>query len=242
MFSQHPPHLAVLGSEENFSSTPSPSFPSGTPPPTRSSRGKRKGKGVGHCKGKGKGKGKGNRSRSASRDSNNRFSATVTCHACGKRRHYANNCWSKNQNTRNPSRSRSSSQSSRASTRPSPPGLVNPTPNFNSNFNQSFTPSDSSTNFNSKKRKVDTVHLLQQSAIYFDLMVNGKWVQAIVDTGASVCVVGAHLVDPSQISRKSAVPIQVANGAQVFSLGTTELTLNMNGALVRHPALVMETP
>ena len=166
----------------------------------------------------------------------------MTCHACGKRGHYANNCCSRNQNARSPSRSRSNSQSSRASTRPSVPGLVNPTPNFNSNFNQSFTPSDSSTNFNSKKRKVDTVHLLQQSAIYFDLMVNGKWVQAIVDTGALVCVVGAHLVDPSQISRKSAVPIQVANGAQVFSLGTTELTLNLNGNLVRHPALVMETP
>ena len=105
MFSSISPHLAVLSSENETSQPLPPPFYQAQPVSNRSSRGK--GKGKGFTPGKGKGKGKVQRSRSSSKDPSNRFSATITCHFCGKEGHYANKCWNKNPSLRPPNRSRS---------------------------------------------------------------------------------------------------------------------------------------
>ena len=43
------------------------------------------------------------------------------------------------------------------------------------------------------------------------------------------------------MKKQSAVPIQVANGVQVFTLGTADFSMLLNGKKVKHPAHVMET-
>ena len=91
---------------------------------------------------------------------------------------------------------------------------------------------------NSKKRKIN---LLSTLALSLGARVNGRQVETIVDSGASASVVSAHLVDPQKIDRTYSVPVQVASGETIFTLGTTQLELDLAGTSVLQTALVLPT-
>jgi len=71
--------------------------------------------------------------------------------------------------------------------------------------------------------------------------VNGRAVETIVDSGALMSVVAATLVDSNRINRTQSVPVQVASGKTIFTLGTTDLELNFGGTPINHTALVLPT-
>ena len=235
--------LNILSSDPPTES--SPTF--GSPQPAHVHPGKGKGKGKGPVQGKGKGKGKGQRSRSQSREPPNRFTASVMCKHCGRKGHYEATCWDKFPKLRpkrNPSpgpsshrrpsfpeNNRSSQSWSSPSwsppSRPSTPRST-PTSNFEENEN------------NSKKRKV--AHLLHlTSALYLDAIINNQPAAAVIDSGASVSFVAEHLVDPRHLNRHASVPVQVANGETIWTLGKTNIAVTFNEKQILHPALVLPT-
>ena len=66
-------------------------------------------------------------------------------------------------------------------------------------------------------------------------------VETIVDSGASLGVVSASLVEPQRIDRSQSVPVQVASGETILTLGTTTLELDLAGTSVQQTALVLPT-
>ena len=188
---------------------------------------------LGKGKGKGKGQGKGGprgrtpsaRTPSRSRSkSQNRFSATIICKWCGKTGHYDDRCFSKYLHLR-------------------PPRNPKPPPRFTRYRpeNVQTTPQvtfEADPQFNNKKRKIN---LLSTLALSLGARVNGKMVETIVDSGASSSVVSANLVEPQRIDRSQSVPVQVASGETIFTLGTTTLELDLAGTSVHQTALVLPT-
>jgi len=66
-------------------------------------------------------------------------------------------------------------------------------------------------------------------------------VETIIDSGASFSVVSQNLVNPRDINRAGATPLQVANGETLFSLGTTQLEVKLGNRTVQQQALVLPT-
>ena len=71
--------------------------------------------------------------------------------------------------------------------------------------------------------------------------MNGHAVRAIIDTGATTSVVSSAFVSEKDLKRGNAIPIQVASGMKLFSLGTATISLRLGNEEVKHEALVLET-
>jgi len=78
-------------------------------------------------------------------------------------------------------------------------------------------------------------------ALSLGARVNGNKVESIIDIGASLSVVSQNLVNPRDINRAGATPVQVANGETFFSLGTTQLEVRLGNRTVQQQALVLPT-
>jgi len=78
-------------------------------------------------------------------------------------------------------------------------------------------------------------------ALSLTAKVNGRAVEPIVDAGASMSVNATSLVDSNRINRTQSVPVQVASGETIFTLGTTDQGLNLGGTTINHTALVLPT-
>ena len=181
-------------------------------------RGKGKGKG-GFSRGKGnpslsfsKGKGKGKGF--SGQPSPPHFSVTVFCKFCHKKGHYEDQCWTKQKEER---KAKSSGNTPSAS--PSLP----------------VAPVDG------KKRKLDTIHVLRGTSLTTEVSVNGKTLQAIIDSGATTSAIAKRCVPEGAITRSSVVPIQVGNGDTIFSEGTASLLLKFGETLFSQQALVVPT-
>ena len=57
--------------------------------------------------------------------------------------------------------------------------------------------------------------------------MNGNEVETIIDSGASLSVVSENLVNPRDINRAGATPVQVANGETMLYLGTIQLEVKL---------------
>jgi len=66
--------------------------------------------------------------------------------------------------------------------------------------------------------------------------VNGRAVETILDSGASMSVVAASLMDSNRIKRTQSVPVQVVSGETIFTMGTTDLELNLGGTTINFPS------
>ena len=71
--------------------------------------------------------------------------------------------------------------------------------------------------------------------------VNGKPLKAIIDSGATVSVVSKRLVSDYALRREESIPVQVANGQSVFTLGTTTLSMMFDNVPFEQKAQVLET-
>jgi hypothetical protein len=202
---------------------------SGSGPHNFQNRGRTKGQAPNIGKGKGKSTGRGNNSRNPSRNPpQNRFHATIVCKFCHKVGHYDDRCWVKYPHLKPTKRPPSRPPQQRNFQ--AKPKAQNQAPQIG------FEPDEAQTN--NKKRKIN---LLSTLVLSMGAKVNGKFVETIVDSGASASVVSANLVDPQRINRSQSVPVQVASGETIFTLGTTELELNLGGNTITQQALVLPT-
>ena len=169
--------------------------------------------------GKGKGKGKGKGTSKSLTWEEPRFKASISCKFCGKRGHYEQKCWNKFPQLK-PTNSTFKSR-------------VNPFPKPESNLEQQTSETNSTTfpidrndtNI-SKKRKAEILSL-QGKTLILNAHVNGKPLEAIIDTGATISVVSKSFVDQSMIERTQTIPIEVCSGQTVFTLGKTTMMLTL---------------
>ena len=71
--------------------------------------------------------------------------------------------------------------------------------------------------------------------------VNGVSVHAIVDTGATISCVAKSFVAEQALQKENAILVEVGNGATLFTLGTTDLTLQFGSKILTHKAYVLDT-
>ena len=71
--------------------------------------------------------------------------------------------------------------------------------------------------------------------------VNLRPIQAILDTGATVSVVSKKLVPDELIQRTHAIPVQVASGEVIYTMGTTILTIEFDQTIFHQQAHVLDT-
>ena len=74
-----------------------------------------------------------------------------------------------------------------------------------------------------------------------DADVNGKRVEAIIDTGATLSVVAKAFVQEKSINRGRTIPVEVGSGETPFTLGTTTLVLTFGDKVIEHEAHVLNT-
>ena len=71
--------------------------------------------------------------------------------------------------------------------------------------------------------------------------VNGLQVRAMIDSGATISVIAKRFVPDSLITREDSIPVQVANGQTVLTLGTTIMTMKFDQTLFEQKAQVLDT-
>ena len=185
--------------------------------------GKGKGKGKGQGRGKGKGKGMSTQANSDPKPLEQpKFSASIQCKWCGRKGHYDNKCWDKHPEQR-----------------PKNFKFKVPKPHASSS---SSTPMNESQNepINSKKRKANVL-LFQGVTMTTHAFVNGKPLEAIIDTGATLSVVAKPFVAEACIDKSRVIPVEVGSGQTLFTLGETELVLSLGEKTIRHKAQVLDT-
>ena len=72
-------------------------------------------------------------------------------------------------------------------------------------------------------------------------MVNGVEIQAILDSGATLSAVSKSCIPESALKKSTAVPIQVGSGDTIYSLGETNLQMNLGSKTIFQTAVVIET-
>jgi len=188
--------------------------------PPGKGKGKRQPKGRKEkAKGSVKGKGKRTPSRSNSSNPQNGFSfqAHIQCKHCGSTKHYSDHSYQRFPHLR-PKRSYPRSPRSNSQSRHNSHNSQNSnTPQVTFQLPPSTFEADEQ--FDNKKRKVN---ILTTLALSLTAKVNGRAVETIVDSDASMSVVAAGLVDSNRIYRTQSVPVQVAPREIIFELGTTD--------------------
>ena len=71
--------------------------------------------------------------------------------------------------------------------------------------------------------------------------VNGKNVTALIDSGATVSVVAKEFVPEFLLYPEESIPIQVASGQTLFTLGTTDLVVELDSTIFKQKAQVLDT-
>ena len=84
-------------------------------------------------------------------------------------------------------------------------------------------------NSNPRKRKLGEISFLK--AFYLDTKISGQRLDSIIDTGASISAVARRFTQGSPINHQEAIPICVGNGEIIYSLGTTNVEVNIGPAL-----------
>jgi hypothetical protein len=161
--------------------------------------------------GKGKSKGKGVQSQPAPQPPH--FNVVVWCKFCHRKGHYEDSCWTKQKEER---KARAREKEKGATPSPLPPQ-------------------------DSKKRKFETIHVLQGTSLTTDVNINGTILTAISDSGATTSAIAKRCVPEGVVSRTMVVPIQVGNGDCVFSEGVIDLALEFGESRFKQPALVVPT-
>ena len=101
-----------------------------------------------------------------------------------------------------------------------------------------YSPIEDETSNNPEKRKVN---LFTTLALGLGAKVNGQEVETIIESSPSISVVSNSLVHPTHIKKETALPVQVATGEILFSLGTTQFEVKLGGKSIYHTALVLPT-
>jgi hypothetical protein len=122
-----------------------------------------------------------------------RFSATIYCKFCRKKGHYEDACWSKAKYEKKKKNQEVGNQAPLAQSSSSP--AVD----------------------NSKKRKVDALHLLSGKSWFCPAMMNGMEIQAVIDSGATLSAVSSACIPANALRSTNVVPIQVGSGETIYS-------------------------
>ena len=188
--------------------------------------------------GKGKGKGKGNNSKGApqpfwrevkdpsgqvDKEFRQKFGATIVCRFCQKKGHYESTCWNKFPEKR-PKGKGKGGKGGAPTSQPNPQGKGK---------GKGEEPPN-------KSQKVCLFRGAQQLWT-LEAQVNGKTVNAILDTGATISVVSKSLVSERALIRENCFPVQVANGQTLYTLGSTILTLRFDDKIFEQSAEVLDT-
>ena len=86
-----------------------------------------------------------------------------------------------------------------------------------------------------------TNHPAKPGGFYLPCSVQGKFVRALLDTGATCSVVSSDIVPPEHIYRDEAVPIKVASGEVVFCVGRADVVVGLGTQKVTRRCFVMDT-
>ena len=200
--------------------------------------------------GKGKGKGNGHKFNKWNVDPP-KFNASIQCKFCGRKGHYDTKCWDKFPEQRPKSWGAAGTAEEKKSTHTQfgrndkqgkyrdKKGYQNRPQAQSSNASEGQK-APQSNGENSKKRKAEVL-LLSGCTMSTRASVNGVSVSAIVDTGATISCVAKSFVSDQALQKDNAILVEVGNGATLFTLGTTELTLQFGSKVLTHKAYVLDT-
>lgn len=91
-----------------------------------------------------------------------------------------------------------------------------------------------------QKRKADVL-LLQGATLIASAEINGRKVDAIIDTGATMSVISKNCVHQGAIVRTMSIPVTVGSGQTIFTLGEAEMVLKLGEKAIPLKAQVLDT-
>jgi hypothetical protein len=63
----------------------------------------------------------------------------------------------------------------------------------------------------------------------------------MIDSGATISVVARKFVPQNLLVSEDSIPVQVANGQTAFTLGTTEIIVDLGDTIFKQKAHVLDT-
>lgn len=198
--------------------------------------------------GKGKGKGKPKphpklvrQSESGQKEFHQKFSTTIFCKYCQKKGHYETDCWVQFPEKRPKFSDKPKFGGGKGHGKGNAP---KPQAKQAKNFSRNSAPpqSDFRSDLHDQSKKRARVSLLNNVNLWIlKASVNGTVVDALIDSGATISVVAKRFVPDHQLNRELSIPVQVASGQTVYTLGTSDLIVELDSTLFKQKVQVLET-
>ena len=173
-------------------------------------------------------------------DAQQKFSASISCKFCQKRGHYDADCWVKFPEKR-PSQKGKGGKGKGGKGKGGRGGYGGGSSSSNPSYTRPDFKFESELQAESSNKRARVNVLNSQKLWTIQASVNGNPVIALLDSGATISVVSRRFVTENFLSREESFLVQVASGQTVYTLGTTNLVIELGGNFCTQPAQVLDT-